>query len=201
LWPTTSIPDTCLNGVQPDPESEEQLTPKQRLDRAWAEARRRAAHAPGPGRVTLYGFLDGLALAATLLGTILTVGTCAILLSEHTNIFAWLGRPLEPVIDLFGLPDAAKLAPASIAGITEMYIPALLSRQAAVQGRFFICVLSISQLIFFSSVGPMMMDMFRDIPIRFHHLAAIFFIRTAFLIPLLALATHVLSALGVFDGL
>ena len=81
-----------------------------------------------------------------------------------------------------------------------MYIPALLVKDAAVEGRFFICVLSISQLIFFSSVGPMMLDLFHDLPIRLAHLIGLFFIRTAILIPLLALITWFLKGLGVFAG-
>jgi len=50
-------------------------------------------------------------------------------------------------------------------------------------GLYFIAVLSISRLIFFSAVAPMMIDMFRKIPIRARELIAIFLMRTAVLIP------------------
>jgi nucleoside recognition membrane protein YjiH len=74
-------------------------------------------------------------------------------------------------------------------------------KEASPAGRFFICELSISQLIFFSSVGPMMLDMFRDVPIRVRDLLAVFALRTALLVPLLAGVTAALQAAGVFDGM
>jgi len=196
LWPTTSIPTTYV--AEPDPEPEQSVTAAERWRLAWTEARRRAHDAPGPMRVAAVGFVDGLRLASTILGTILAVGTAAMLLLQHTSLFVDLGRPLAPVLSGLGLPDAELLAPASLAGITEMYIPALLVRDAAIEGRFFICVLSISQLVFFSSVAPMMMDMFRDVPIRFRHLVALFFIRTLILIPILAALCWLYGALGFF---
>lgn len=81
-------------------------------------------------------------------------------------MFVWLGRPLVPLLSSLGLPDAELVAPAALVGIAEMYIPALLVREASVPARFFIALLSISQLIFFSSVAPMMIDMFRKVPIE-----------------------------------
>jgi nucleoside recognition membrane protein YjiH len=115
-------------------------------------------------------------------------------------VFDVLSQPLVPVLDLLGLPDAQRIAPAVLAGITEMYVPALLVKDAAIQARFFVCVLSISQLIFFSSVAPMMLDLFREVPIRARHLVGLFVLRTAVLVPLLAAWTAVLDALGVFAG-
>ena len=120
----------------------------------------------------------------------------ALLLAHHTPLFEVLGWPLVPVLQALGLPDADRLAPAVVAGITEMYIPALLVRDAALEGRFFIAVLSISQLIFFSSVAPMMLDLFEDLPIRIGHLVALFALRTAVLVPLIAALTHLYVALG-----
>ena len=68
---------------------------------------------------------------------------------------------------------------------------------AALPARFFIAVLSISQLIFFSAVGPMIIDMFRAIPIRARELVALFLIRTAILIPVLAALTAILAQAGI----
>lgn len=63
--------------------------------------------------------------------------------------------------------------------------------------RFFIAVLSISQLIFFSATAPMMMDMFNDIPIRFRDLVALFVMRTIVLVPIIAAMTHIVAATGL----
>jgi nucleoside recognition membrane protein YjiH len=84
------------------------------------------------------------------------------------------------------------IAPATLIGITEMYIPALISRDAALPARLFIAVVSISQLIFFSAVGPMMVDMFRTVPVRARDLVALFLMRTAIVVPIVAAVTALL---------
>ncbi|MDP6945295.1 MAG: YjiH family protein, partial [Myxococcota bacterium] len=192
VWPTTQVPDEAVTAHDPEPEVQGPL-----LRAAWTAALDRAATARPLRHVATEGLRDGLVLAATILGTILSVGTGALLLAEYTPILGWLGRPLVPVIAALGLPDAELVATATVAGITEMYIPALLVKDASAPARFFIAVLSISQLVFFSSVGPMMLDMFRDLPIRVRDLLAIFALRTALLVPILALITHGLVWAGV----
>ena len=134
------------------------------------------------------------------LGSILTVGTTALLVAREAPLFEWLGLPLVPVLHALGLPDAELVAPAALAGICEMYITALLVRDAALPARFFVAVLSISQLIFFSAVGPMMLDMFQKVPIRARELVAIFLMRTAILIPVIALLTRLLERAGMLSG-
>ncbi len=196
VWPTTAVADTYVGRADPEPAQAGPL-----LSRAWHAAMLQAEEAPPMPLLAARGLRDGLVLASTILGTILAVGVAAVLVAEHTPVFGWLGAPLVPLLERLGLPDADVLAPAVTAGITEMYIPALLVEDASPAGRFFICELSISQLIFFSSVGPMMLDMFRDVPIRARDLVAIFALRTALLVPLLAAVTAGLGALGAFEGL
>jgi len=196
LWPTTRVPATYVGTPNPEPEPSGNLVAAA-LDAAKAQATR----ARSMPRLAIEGLRDGGILAATILGTILVVGLAAVLLAEYTPIFAWLGAPIAPVLGWLGLEAADQLAPAVTAGVTEMFIPALLVQDAPVAGRFFICLLSISQLVFFSSVGPMMLDMFRDVPIRVRDLLMVFLLRTALLVPILALWTKLLVSLGAFDGL
>jgi len=191
-WPVTRTPNTYIG--PPNPEKE---TKGKYFATALERALKKAGDAPGFLHTVREGFIDGLKLASTILGTILAVGTMALLVAEHTPLFQWLGSPLIPLLRLLGLPDAEIIAPATIVGISEMYIPALMAKSAAVPAKFFIAVLSISQLIFFSSVGPMILDMFQDIPIRARELVALFFIRTALLIPILAGVTYLLGAAGL----
>lgn len=155
--------------------------------RAWQAGLARAQAAPPVLLALKNGFLDGLRLAAGILGTILAVGTFALILAKFTPIFTYLGRPLAPLLEWLRVPDAAQVAPAVVIEITEMYLPALLVTGASEAARLFIAVLSVSQLIFFSSLGPMIIDMFRDIPIRPGHLLLLFLLRTVMLLPFLAL--------------
>ena len=192
-WPATAIPDDTVGAADPEP------TPGAAL--ALSAALDRAACADPPHLLVARGLRDGLVLAASLLGTVLVVGTAAVLVAEHTPVLDVLGAPLAPILAALGLPDADRIAPAVLAGAAEVYVPALLVRDAAVEARFFVATLSVSQLIFFSSVGPMMIDMFREIPVRVGHLVALFGIRTAILVPCLAAWTKLLAAFGAFGGL
>lgn len=190
-WPVSKTPDDYVTDGKPEPERSGNL-----LGAAWDAAMSRAdSGAPFPTTIRR-GFVDGLGLATTILGSILVVGTIALLVARETPAFDWLGRPLVPVLSTLGVPDAEIVAPAALVGITEMYIPALLVRDAPIRARFFIAVLSISQLIFFSAVAPMMIDMFRRIPIRARELVAVFFLRTAVLIPVLAGVTALVDGAG-----
>ncbi len=195
MWPIRSVPDTYWQEGRPEPEL--RLSVRELGPAAWQAALTRARSAPGFTVTIREGFLEGLKLTTSILGTILAVGTLALVLAEYTPIFRFLSAPLAPVLRGLGLPDAEMIAPATLAGIAEMYIPALLVKDAATPARFFIAVLSISQLIFFSSVGPMILDMFQEIPVRLGELVALFFLRTALLIPILAGVTHLLVLAGM----
>jgi len=193
--PLSRVPDEYISEPNPEEAFTGSLTDYVRY--ALSEAVGKAKEGNSLVMAGVRGFIDGLKLAMLILGTILAVGLAALLVATYTDVFDILAQPLIPVISLLGIPDAATVAPATIIGIAEMYIPALLVVETAVEARFFIAVLSISQLIFFSSVGPMMMDMFNDVPIRFRDLVALFVMRTIILIPLIAGLTHLLSAMGM----
>lgn len=189
MWPATSIPDDYVTRSKP----EEPVLDQPLLASATRRALGRAANGAPAVTTLVRGFREGLLLVATILGSVLAVGTAALLIARGTPLFDWLGRPLVPVLTALGLPDAEIVAPAVLVGISEMYIPALLARDAALEARFFVAILSVSQLVFFSSLAPMMIDMFRSVPIRAHQLVAIFFIRTALLVPVVALLARLLT--------
>lgn len=208
ISPAAGVPDVVISPVAGVPDVVIDTGDRKRAaatgtsiwHEGWQRALERAERAPPLLNLAGRGLVDGTLLAATLLGTILTVGSLATALAEHTPAFALLGRPLVPALQILGLPDAEQIAPAILAGITEMYVPALLVEGASAPARFFVCVLSISQLIFFSSVGPMMLDLFKDVPIRVRDLLLIFLLRTVILVPTLALWTLCLTSIGVFEG-
>jgi nucleoside recognition membrane protein YjiH len=134
------------------------------------------------------GFLDGVKLTLVILPTILAIGLLAILLAENTPLFTWLGAPVEPVLALLGVPDAATVAPATLIGITEMFLPALLTVEAAVAAKFFVAVLSLSQILFFSAVIPLLLEL--DIPVKLWEIVVLFLLRTVIAIPIVAALMH-----------
>jgi len=195
LPPISTVPEEYI--AEPDPEVAFSGGPREYVRLALSEAVKKAEEGESFTAAATRGFVDGLKLTSLILGTILAVGLAATLLSANTPVFDILGRPLTPVIAALGIPDAATVAPATIVGITEMYVPVLLVTETALKAKFFVAVLAVSQLIFFSSVGPMTMDMFSDVPVRFRDLVALFVMRTVVLVPLIAGLTHLLASLGL----
>ena len=193
--PLSTTPDEYI--ATPDPEAVVKGSPSEYFRLAVSEAVKEAEDSEGFVGIARRGFLDGLKITATILGTILAVGLAAMLVEVHTPIFHILGGPLVPVFEALGLPNAETLAPATLLGITEMYVPVLLVTEAEPMAKFFVALMSISQLIFFSSQAPMAMDMFREVPIRFRDLIALFVMRTVILIPVVAAMTHIVAALGL----
>jgi nucleoside recognition membrane protein YjiH len=195
LPPLSTVPNEYVN--EPSPETPLSGSVGDYFRFALSEAVREAEEGDTFLTAAARGLVDGLKLISLIIGTILAVGLAALLIAEYTPVFGIISAPLVPLFELLGYPNADTVATASIIGITEMYIPSLLIAEAAARSRFFIAVLSISQLIFFSSVGPMMMDMFNDIPIRFRDLVILFVMRTIILIPLVTIMTYVVEALGL----
>lgn len=193
--PISTVPEEYI--AEPDPEVAFSGGPTEYVRLALSEAVKKAEEGESFTAAATRGFVDGLKLTSLILGTILAVGLAATLLSANTPVFDILGRPLTPVIAALGIPDAATVAPATIVGITEMYVPVLLVTETALKAKFFVAVLAVSQLIFFSSVGPMTMDMFSDVPVRFRDLVALFVMRTVVLVPLIAGITHLLAFVGL----
>ena len=193
--PISNVPDEYI--AEPDPEMAFEGSLGDYVRLALSEAVSKAEEGETFLEAAKRGFVDGVKLTSLILGTILAVGLAAVLLSEYTPTFEILGAPLAPVLAALGIPSAETIAPAVIVGITEMYVPVLLAADAAPMAKFFIAVLSVSQLIFFSSVGPMIMDMFSDVPIRFRDLLALFVMRTVILVPIVAGMTHLVAALGL----
>lgn len=187
MWPITAIPETYTTTPQPEPDEKKNLP--QLAKEGLRDALLRASMAPPLSRIFWDSLVEGIQISATILGSIVGIGTIALLLAHHTDMFHWLGAPLVLPLTWIGAPEPARLAPAIVAGFTEVYVPSLLVKDAAIQTRFFICVMSISQLLFFSSVVPVLIEVFRAIPARIPHLIALFVLRTLILIPFLTVAT------------
>ncbi|TCP47210.1 nucleoside recognition membrane protein YjiH [Tamaricihabitans halophyticus] len=181
--PLSRKPDSYVGEPRPEQPVEGSLW-RAAVQRAVA----RAKQSDGVARESLTALRDGVRLALVILPTILSVGLIAILIANHTPLFTWLGAPLEPVISLLGIPDADTVAPASLIGISEMFLPALISTGVAIEAKFFIAVLSLSQILFFSATIPLLLEL--DVPVRLRDCLTLFVLRTLLAIPLVALITH-----------
>jgi len=131
---------------------------------------------------------------------IMLVGTLALVVAENTTFFAVLSTPLEPVYRLLGYaPEvAAEMAPASIVGFADMYLPALIIKSSGSEAaRFFVGVLAFTQLVFMSETGMVLLR--SKIGLRVRDVVFVFLFRTLLSLPILSALTGVLIAMGVLS--
>jgi nucleoside recognition membrane protein YjiH len=140
--------------------------------------------------------LQGITLSIKAIGTVFLIGTVAMIIAEYTQVFHILGSPTEPLLNVLGVPDAAAIAPATVIGIAEMFLPFLYIAELELSsgGMFFICVLGLVQIIYMSEVGTMIIV--TKLPISIMDMVVIFLIRTIICIPVIAAIMHLFLKLG-----
>lgn len=132
------------------------------------------------GNNTFIGILFGLA------PLIVAYGTIALLLVEYTPIFKWLSYPFGYYLNLFGVEHAFEVAPATLVGFVDMFIPAtLVAGIESVKTKFVIGALSLVQIIYMTEVGALMIK--SNVDLSFKDLLIIFLMRTVIVIPVLVL--------------
>lgn len=149
----------------------------------------RARMAPGPqdlARKSVHNLAD---IMFSLLPLVFAIGAIALILAEYTPFFTWLSYPMVPFLQLLQLPEAQLAAPATLVGFADMFVPALLvSDLESELTRFVIAALSVSQLIYMSEVGALIIK--SKIPLNFIELVIIFLLRTFITLPIIALMAH-----------
>ena len=185
--PLSRIPDTPFDTLNPMRESDDGT---ESLFREGLKlATERAANAPPPKQQFRNAVGNILDIWFGLLPAVITVGGAGLMLAEYTPVLQWLTVPFIPLLKLFSLPEAATAAPALIAGFLDMFLPALLVTNVDAEiTRFVIGVISVTQLIYMSEVGILLMKC--EIPLRFRHLLVVFLLRTLIGLPIVLAFAH-----------
>ncbi len=132
------------------------------------------------------------------LPTIMLVGTVALIIAEKTIFFNVISYPLIYVYDLLGFTRevAEMLAPATVVGFADMYLPALfITNSPSEASRFFIGVLAFTQLVFMSETGMVLLK--SSIGLNFLDVVKVFAYRTVVSIPIVLAITYILTFANV----
>lgn len=153
------------------------------------QAVRRAEKAPGPRELVRNALFNVADIFLALLPLVFAIGTVALILAEFTPLFTWLSYPMVPVLELLRIPEAEAAAPATLVGFADMFLPAVLATNIESElTRFVIACLSLTQLIYMSEIGALLLK--SKIPIKLWELVAIFLLRTAITLPIIAFMAH-----------
>lgn len=119
------------------------------------------------------GFKNVLEMWFAITPVIMSFGTIALILAEYTSFFKVLGMPFEPILQLFQIPFADDAAQTMIIGFADMLLPSILG--AGIESeltRFFIATVSVTQLIYMSEVGGLILG--TKLPLKLWDLFVIF---------------------------
>lgn len=139
-----------------------------------------------------HALFNALSFAQKIIAVQMTLVFITLSLVYFTPVFEWLGKPMVPVLQLLGLPNAAEVAPATLIGFIEVTLPSITvtNLNIAAQSGFFVALLSCCQVIFMSEAGNAMLS--SSMPIRFFDLVIAFLVRTVIAIPICAGVSHLL---------
>ena len=126
-----------------------------------------------------------------LIPIVIAWGTVALIIATYTPVFSWLSFPMRLYLQLFGIEEAAAVAPATLVGFMDMFIPALLMGSTqSVKTMFIIGALSLVQIIYLTEVGTIIIK--SEIPLNIRKPFIIFMERTLIAIPVLTLLANLL---------
>ncbi|MDQ0483281.1 YjiH family protein [Guptibacillus hwajinpoensis] len=122
---------------------------------------------------------------------VMAIGTVALIIAETTPIFSYLGAPFVPILNVMQVPEAAEAAQTMVIGFADMFLPAIIGADIESDlTRFVIASLSVSQLIYMSEVGGLLLG--SKVPVRFIDLVIIFLERTIISLPIIVIMAHII---------
>ena len=189
LPPLSRKPDRLIDNSRP--RSGQEAIPDGYRPLSWGleRALRKAAGIDSLSRVALAGVRNALDMLFGLLPVVMAIGTTALMVAEYTPVFEYLGKPFLPLLQWLQVPDADAASRTVVVGFADMFIPSIMA--ASLQDeltRFVIAALSVTQLIYLSEVGALLLG--SSIPLRLGDLVAVFLLRTLVTLPVIAAMGH-----------
>ncbi|WP_414044030.1 YjiH family protein [Macrococcus animalis] len=190
IWPLSKVPDHYADGST---EIIDETTPEGHtiVSYGYHNATEKAIKAPGWKLFWLSGVKTVGDMWFAVLPVVMCIGTLATIVAEHTPFFSILGIPFVPLLELLRIPDAKAASETILIGFADMFLPSILIEGVKSDlTRFVIGALSISQLIYLSEVGGVILG--SKIPVSLPKLFVIFLMRTIICLPIITLMAHLI---------
>jgi nucleoside recognition membrane protein YjiH len=122
---------------------------------------------------------------------VMAFGLVALMIAEYTPVFQWLGVPFIPLFEIMQVPYAAEASETVLIGFADMFLPAIVGSTIEAEiTRFIVAALSVTQLIYMSEVGGVILG--SKVPVSFLDLFFIFILRTLITLPVIVVIAHIL---------
>lgn len=155
-------------------------------------ALKRVAENKGIGSFLENGLKNATGMWFGVLPTVMCIGTLALLIANNTAFFEILGKPFLPLLQLLQVPEAAEASKTMIVGFTDMFTPSIIAAEgiASEMTRFIVAVVSVTQLIYLSEVGGLILG--SKLPVKLWELFVIFLERTIISLLIVAPIAHLI---------
>ena len=183
--------DLYIDGSAPVENKEQTPTGYNVFSWGLEQALSKAANHHGFKETLKDGCKNAIDMVFGVLPVVMAMGTIALVIAENTPIFAYLGYPFIPFLELLQIPEAALASETIMVGFADMFIPSILA--ASIESdmtRFVIAAMSVTQLIFMSEVGALLLG--SKIPVNIVELFIIFILRTLVTLPVIAGVAHLI---------
>ncbi|WP_318614048.1 YjiH family protein [Sporosarcina sp. YIM B06819] len=159
------------------------------LQWGWKQALDKANTAKSPKKLVQDGVETVLDIWLGLIPLVMSLGAIALIVAEYTPVFNIISYPLVPILEWMQLPEAAKAAPTMLVGFADMFLPAVIGSGIEAEiTRFVVAALSLTQLVYMSEIGILILR--SNIPVTFLDLFVIFIQRTIITLPIIVLIAH-----------
>ncbi len=181
--------DIFVDGSIPDSKADD--LPQGHTNYTWGMtlALRKAHNVPSFKSVLGEGVRNAVDMVFGVLPVVMALGTVALIIAQHTPVFSILGQPFIPYLKLLGVPEAVQASQTIVVGFADMFIPAILAAPIhSDMTRFIIAAMSVTQLIYMSEVGALLLG--SKIPVALWELFVIFILRTLITLPVIVGVAH-----------
>ncbi|MCG9555505.1 YjiH family protein [Vibrio sp. Isolate31] len=191
LPPLSMKKDTFIDGTKPEKDAD--AIPADHSTFSWGLelAVNKASQVKSVKSVFSEGVRNAVDMVFGVLPVVMGLGTMALVIAEYTSVFSFLGQPFIPFLELLGVPEAVAASETIVVGFADMFIPAILA--ASIDNemtRFVIAAMSVTQLIYMSEVGALLLG--SKIPVNIAELFIIFILRTLITLPVIAGVAHLI---------
>ena len=172
---------------------DDELTPEGHNVVSWGieQALQKAANTSGFKGTFIDGLKNVLDMVFGVIPVVMAIGTIALVIAEYTPVFEYLGYPFIPFLEWLHIPEATQASKTIVVGFADMFIPSILA--ASIESdmtRFIIAAMSVTQLIYMSEVGALLLG--SKIPVNIAELFVVFILRTLVTLPVIAGIAHLI---------
>lgn len=189
--PLSRKPDTYIDGSSKKADID--LIPEGYTTFSWGlhNALNKAEENSSIKKILLDGFKNVLDMWIGVLPVVMAMGGIAVIIAEYTTFFQLLGMPFIPLLELLRIPEAVQASQTLVVGFADMFIPSVLASSIESEiTRFIIAATSVTQLIYMSEVGGLLLG--SKIPVNLKDLIIIFIQRTLVTLPIITLIANII---------